>query len=104
MIEITGQELQEKISAGEDFILDCYAIWCGPCKVMMPMLESASSQISGLNIYKYNVDSDMTLTSQLGVRGVPTIKGFKDGKEVFNKVGIMQTNEIINLSKQLING
>ena len=46
----------------------------------------------------------MTLTSQLGVRGVPTIKGFKDGKEVFNKVGIMQTNEIINLSKQLING
>jgi thioredoxin len=104
MIELTAQQVQEKISANEDFILDCYAPWCGPCKVMMPMLENASSQISGLNIYKYNVDSDMTLTSQLGVRGVPTIKGFKDGKEVFNKVGIMQTNEIINLSKQLING
>ena len=104
MIELTAQQVQEKISANEDFILDCYAPWCGPCKVMMPMLENASSQISGLNIYKYNVDSDMTLTSQHGVRGVPTIKGFKDGKEVFNKVGIMQTNEIINLSKQLING
>ena len=104
MIELTAQQVQEKISANEDFILDCYAPWCGPCKVMTPMLESASSQISGLNIYKYNVDSDMTLTSKLGVRGVPTIKGFKDGKEVFNKVGIMQTNEIINLSKQLING
>ena len=104
MIELTAQQVQEKISANENFILDCYAPWCGPCKVMMPMLENASSQISELNIYKYNVDSDMTLTSQLGVRGVPTIKGFKDGKEVFNKVGIMQTNEIINLSKQLING
>jgi len=104
MIELTAQQVQEKISANEKFILDCYATWCGPCKVMMPMLENASSQISELNIYKYNVDSDMTLTSQLGVRGVPTIKGFKEGKEVFNKVGIMQTNEIINLSKQLING
>jgi thioredoxin len=104
MIELTAQQVQEKISANENFILDCYAPWCGPCKVMMPMLENASSQISELNIYKYNVDSDMTLTSQLGVRGVPTIKGFKEGKEVFNKVGIMQTNEIINLSKQLING
>ena len=104
MIELTAQQVQEKISTNENFILDCYAPWCGPCKVMMPMLENASSQISELNIYKYNVDSDMTLTSQLGVRGVPTIKGFKGGKEVFNKVGIMQTNEIINLSKQLING
>jgi len=104
MIELTAQQVQEKISANEDFILDCYAPWCGPCKVMMPMLENASSQISGLNIYKYNVDSDMDLTSKLGVRGVPTIKGFKSGKEVFNKVGIMQTNEIINLSNQLING
>jgi thioredoxin len=104
MTEITAQQLQEKISTGEDFILDCYAPWCGPCKAMMPMLENASKQISGLNIYKYNVDSDMELTLKLGVRGVPTVKGFKDGKEVFNKVGIMQTNEIINLSNQLING
>jgi thioredoxin len=104
MIELTAQQVEEKMASNENFILDCYAIWCGPCKVMMPMLESASSQISGLNIYKYNVDSDMTLTSKLGVRGVPTIKGFKDGKEVFNKVGLMQTNEIINLSNQLING
>jgi thioredoxin len=104
MIEITGQELQEKISAGEDFILDCYAPWCQPCKVMMPMLESASSQIPNVNIYKYNVDSDMQTTMSLGVRGVPTIKGYKSGKEVFNKVGLMQTNEIINLSKQIING
>ena len=104
MIELTAQQVEEKMTSNENFILDCYAIWCGPCKVMMPMLENASSQISELNIYKYNVDSDMTLTSQLGVRGVPTIKGFKEGKEVFNRVGIMQTNEIINLSKQLING
>lgn len=104
MIEISGQELQEKISSGEDFILDCYATWCGPCKVMMPMLESASSQISNVNIYKYNVDSDMQTTMSLGVKGVPTIKGYKSGKEVFNKVGLMQTNEIINLSKQIING
>jgi thioredoxin len=104
MIELTAQQVQEKISANEDFILDCFTLWCGPCKVMMPMLESASSQISGLNIYKYNADSDRDFTSKLGIRGVPTIKGFKDGKEVFNKVGIMQTNEIINLSNQLING
>lgn len=104
MIELTAQQVQEKIAANENFILDCYAPWCGPCKVMMPMLENASAQISELSIYKYNVDSDTTLTSKLGVRGVPTIKGFRDGKEVFNKVGIMQTNEIINLSKQLING
>jgi thioredoxin len=104
MIELNAEQVREKIKNGEDFILDCYAPWCGPCKVMMPMLESASSQITNINVYKYNVDSDSGLTMQLGVRGVPTIKGFKTGHEIFNKVGIMQTKEIIDLSTKIING
>ena len=104
MRQITTNELIEKIKNGENFVLDLYATWCGPCKVMLNNLtkvneslikESASAP--KYDIYKFDIDSDMDFVRELGVRSVPTIKIFKEGTEVFSKAGVMTSNEVLGL-------
>ena len=104
MQQITTNELREKIKNGDNFVLDLYATWCGPCKVMLNNLtkvneslikESASAPT--YDIYKFDIDSDMDFVRELGVRSVPTIKIFKEGTEVFSKAGVMTSNEVLGL-------
>ena len=106
MQHLTTNELREKIKNGENFVLDLYATWRGPCKVMLNNLtkvneslikESASAP--KYDIYKFDIDSDMDFVRELGVRSVPTIKIFKEGAEVFSKAGVMTSNEVLGLLK-----
>jgi thioredoxin reductase (NADPH) len=95
MEQITTQQLKDKINNGENFVLDLYATWCGPCKIMSLIKESTQPKY---NIYKYDIDSDREfVVNELNVRSVPTIKIFKSGQEVFSKPGVMSPNEVLNL-------
>jgi len=104
-MEITSTELREKIKNGEKVMIDFKALWCGPCKVMLPMFLKAKSMLdeqkSDVQLYVFDVDSDRELVSELGISSVPTIKGFANGEEVFSEIGLKQTNAIIELSKKL---
>jgi thioredoxin 1 len=105
MQQLTTAELKQKISEGENFVLDLFATWCGPCKIMLNNLtkvneslikESNDSPV--YNIYKYDIDTDKDFVmTELGIRSVPTIKIFKEGKEVFSKAGVMAPNEVMSL-------
>jgi len=104
MQQITTNELREKIKNGENFVLDLYATWCGPCKVMLnnstkvnESLIKESASAPKYDIYKFDIDSDMDFVRELGVRSVPTIKIFKEGTEVFSKAGVMTSNEVLGL-------
>lgn len=104
MQQLTTNELKEKINMGENFVLDLFATWCGPCKIMMFNLEKLSEHLSEqpdspkYNVYKFDIDSDRDFVmSEMGIRSVPTIKIFKGGKEVFSQAGVMSTPEVLNL-------
>lgn len=105
MQQLTTAELKQKISEGENFVLDLFATWCGPCKIMLNNLtkvnESLIKESNGspvYNIYKYDIDTDKEFVmTELGIRSVPTIKIFKEGKEVFSKAGVMAPNEVVSL-------
>ena len=104
MEQLTSDELREKINNGENFVLDLYATWCGPCKVMLnnlgkvnETLISESTDRPKYNIYKFDVDNDMKFMSELGIRSVPTIKIFKEGSEVFSRAGVMSPKEVLEL-------
>jgi thioredoxin 1 len=105
MQQLTTEQLKEKIQNGEDFVLDLFATWCGPCKVMLNNLskvnESLINESAGkpkYNIYKYDIDTDKEfVVTELGIRSVPTIKIFKEGKEVFSRPGVMSPNEVLSL-------
>jgi thioredoxin 1 len=105
MEQITTEQLKQKINNGENFVLDLFATWCGPCKIMLYNLEkvnesliSESTSSPKYSIYKLDIDSDREyVVNELQIRSVPTIKIFKEGKEVFSKPGVMTAPEVLNL-------
>jgi thioredoxin 1 len=107
MQQLNTEELIQKIQNKENFVLDLYATWCGPCKVMLynltkvnESLINESTSAPKYSIYKFDIDSDKEfVVSQLGIRSVPTLKIFKEGEEVFSKPGVMTAPEVLNLLK-----
>jgi thioredoxin 1 len=104
-MEITSEELKEKIKNGDKLMVDFFAEWCGPCKVMKPMFESASQtlkdQNSDIQLYTFDIESDTGFVSELGIRSVPMIKAFSNGKEVFSEVGLKQKSAIMEMVQRL---
>lgn len=107
MQQLTTTELKQKIDNKENFVLDLFATWCGPCKIMLYNLEKVNESLfkesdssPKYNIYKFDIDTDKEfVVSELGIRSVPTIKIFKEGQEVFSKPGVMTAPEVLNLLK-----
>ena len=93
MTEVTSTELKEKIESGEKFLIDYYASWCGPCRMLKNILISAESEL-GVPVYTYDIDSDHTFTSSSGVRSVPTLKLYEGGTEVRVKSGVMSAQQL----------
>ncbi len=104
-MEITTQELKEKIENGEKLIVDFAASWCGPCKMLKPIYEKVSSKnTTEVQMYTMDVDANRDLAVSLGVRSVPTIKVFNKGEVVDTKVGILHEHELTLIVEELANG
>ena len=104
MQQLTSEEIKQKINEGENFVLDLFAVWCGPCKVMLGNLERVNESLikesagsPAYGVYKYDVESDMDFSRELGIRSVPTIKIFKNGGEVFSQTGVMTPAQVLGL-------
>ena len=80
-------------------LVDFWAAWCGPCKMIAPVLDEAANTFEGkLKIAKMNVDENRDIPAKFGIRGIPTLMLFKDGQLAATKVGAMskaQLNEFI---------
>lgn len=107
-MEITTEKLKQKIKNGDKIVVDFHALWCGPCKIMKPMFESTSTkfleQNSLVEFYTFDIDKDKEFVMSLGIRGVPTVKAFSNGSEIFSKSGIMMENELKNLANSVLHG
>jgi len=107
-MEITTEELKQKIENGTKLIVDFHGLWCGPCKLMKPTFEKVAQQMKNSNseveLYTMDVDRNGDMVKELGLRGIPTIKAFNGGKEVTSNTGIMDETQLIKLVEQLING
>ena len=77
-------------------VVDFYADWCGPCKMLTPILEKVSEQVEA-KICKVNVDESRELAQQFGVRGIPFLVVMKDGKMVEQAVGFKDENTILEM-------
>jgi thioredoxin 1 len=87
MRELTTDELKQKLDNGDKVLVDFFATWCGPCKALIPVLESISNDFTGVELIKMDVDQNMDLAMELGVRSVPTVVLFEGKKEVFRTTG-----------------
>jgi len=85
-------------------IVDFWAEWCGPCKQIGPILEEISNEKKDLiNIYKLNIDENPEIPQKYGVRGIPTLMLFKDGKLLDTKVGSLPKNSINEWIDNILN-
>jgi thioredoxin 1 len=90
-MEITTEELKQKIENGEKLIVDFWGTWCGPCKVMKPVFEKVAEEYrnenSEVQLYTMDVDKNKEYAASLGIRAIPTVKSFSGGKEVLFSTG-----------------
>ncbi|MDO5571205.1 MAG: thioredoxin [Bacteroidales bacterium] len=83
--------VKEIIASGKPVVIDFWAEWCGPCRMVSPIIEELASEYDGkVEIGKYNVDEENDLSAEYGIRNIPTILFFKDGKLVDKQVGATQ--------------
>ena len=76
-------------------LVDYWAEWCGPCKMIAPILDEIASDYQGkLKIAKVNVDENQQLTQKYGIRSIPTLMMFKDGNVQAQKVGAMSKSQL----------
>ncbi|NYT61352.1 thioredoxin TrxA [Alcaligenaceae bacterium] len=76
-------------------LVDYWAAWCGPCKMIAPFLDEAASQYQGrVTIAKVNVDENPETAAKFGIRGIPTLMLFKDGKATATKVGALSKSQL----------
>ena len=80
---------EEALNAKGVVVVDFFATWCAPCKMLAPVLEEVASEMGEVKVLKIDVDESPETATKYGVQSIPTIKIFKDGAEVETKVGFM---------------
>ena len=92
---------QEVIHSDKPVLVDFFATWCGPCKMMSPILEQVKQSLGdAVTIIKVDVDKNPQAASAYGIQGVPTLIVFKNGKVLWRQSGVVQANALINVIKQ----
>ncbi len=87
---------EEVLTSKETVLVDFYADWCGPCRMLSPILEELSSKY---NVYKVNVDNEEELSRKYGIMSIPCVISFKDGKEYKRSVGLVDKDTLLELLK-----
>lgn len=95
IIDLTKENFQAEITKSDKPVLvDFWAVWCGPCQMMAPILHELEAEMPDVQIGKVNVDEQMDLARQFRVVSIPTLIIFKSGQEVQRMVGVTSKEEL----------
>lgn len=90
-LEITDGNIKEIINSGKPVVVDFWAEWCGPCRMVGPIVEELAKEFEGqVTIGKMDVDENVETPNEYGIRNIPTILFFKDGQVVDKQIGATQ--------------
>jgi thioredoxin 1 len=103
LTEINSSEEFKKVLSSERIVIaDFYANWCGPCKSQLPILEKYAKNNQDIQVVKINVDENPELSSEYGVKSIPTLIYFKSGNIEYKTVGVQQENQLNEIKKEII--
>lgn len=90
LVHFSKEGFDKALNDGKLMMVDFWADWCGPCKMLGPVIDDLAKQYEGKAVVgKVNVDEEQELAIRYGVMSIPTVIFFKDGKEIDRKVGVM---------------
>ena len=98
----TGEFDSEVLNQRGVVIVDFYATWCEPCKMLTPVLESIDNEMENIKVVKVDIDESRRLAMNYGIQSVPTIKIFKDGREVVTRVGFQPKETLENIIQMIM--
>lgn len=91
--EINENVFEEKIKSGK-VLVDCYASWCGPCRMLSPIIDELSNEVSNYKFYKLNVDDAPDVSVRYGIMSIPTLLIFENGELKETLVGFKSKEEL----------
>ncbi len=98
VVTITKENFEEEVlKSDKPVLVDFWAVWCGPCRMLSPVVDKIADENEAIKVGKVNVDEQPELAQMFGVMSIPTLISFRDGKAVNKSVGVISKEEILNL-------
>ena len=96
VIKVTKDNFEE-IIGNNTVLLDFYADWCGPCRMVSPIVDEIANERTDITVGKVNVDEEAQIAAAFGIMSIPTLVLMKDGKPVATKIGLCSKEDILKL-------
>ena len=98
ILKVNSQNFEEEVLKSEKPVLvDFYADWCGPCKMLSPIVDEVAEENTDIKVVKVNVDDAQDLAMKYQVMSIPTLVVIKNGEEVNRSVGLIDKSQVLNL-------
>lgn len=95
-------ELETILQSEKPVLIDFWAEWCGPCRMMNPIIESFKKNNSDIEVVKINIDEDRSIAAQFQIRSIPTIVVVKGGKQIWRNSGVLSESVLSSKIKKIL--
>ena len=100
VLKIKSQDFEKEVLQSEKPVLvDFYADWCGPCKMLSPIVDEVANENEDIKVVKVNIDESQELAMKYQVMSIPTLVVIKEGKEINRSVGLIDKSQVTSLIK-----